>query len=368
MGSSIRVGVIGANPERGWAARAHIPALRAVPGLELSAVGTSRPESARRAAEVFGAAHAFSDPRALATHPDVDVVAITVKVPAHAELIRVAVEAGKHVYCEWPLALSTAQALELMVPVTRAGVHHAIGLQARFAPAIRQARRLIAEGAVGQVLSATVYAARGKGAAGRLPAWAGYTVDETQGAGLLEVAGGHTLDALRYLLGDIAELSAHLSIQRPRYVIEETGETVTATSPDHLLLQGILEHGGVVSAQIHDGKVTDGRTRIEIAGSAGDIAIVSGAGGAGGIQMSELRLFTGVQGTWQEVPMDADPADALDGQARNVARLYSQLAHDIRDGGRTVPDFGTALHTHRLLDTVRRSAGSGTWCKTRELA
>ncbi|MGY2062209.1 Gfo/Idh/MocA family protein, partial [Nocardia gipuzkoensis] len=100
MADPIRVGIIGVNPERGWAARAHIPALRTIAGARLTAVGTSRPDSAAVAARAFGVP-GFADPAELAAHPEVDLVAITVKVPAHDALIAAALAAGKHVYCEW---------------------------------------------------------------------------------------------------------------------------------------------------------------------------------------------------------------------------------------------------------------------------
>ncbi|GLW05917.1 oxidoreductase [Microtetraspora sp. NBRC 13810] len=361
----IRVGVIGASPDRGWAARAHVPALRALPGYALTAVATSRAESAREAARRFGAAHAFTDPRRLAEHPDVDLVAITVKVPAHAELVRAALEAGKHVYCEWPLARTTEEARALADLAGQAGVRHVVGLQARHAPAVGYARELLAAGRIGRVTSATVYATRSKGAGTTIPAWAAYTLDRANGAGLLEVAGGHTLDAVEHLLGEITTLSAALSVQRPGYTVEETGEAVEVTGPDHLQLHGALTGGAALSAHIHDAKVTDARTRIEIAGTEGDLAIVSGALGAGGVQMSELRVLgSRGDGSWEELPVPVRHrrlAEVVqDVQALNVARLYAGLADDLRTGARTTADFGAALHVHRLLDAVRRSAATGT--------
>jgi predicted dehydrogenase len=100
---TLGVGIIGANPERGWASRAHVPAIQASPAFRLAAVATTRAHSARQARELFGADHAFTDAASIAQDPDVDVVVATVKVPAHVELVRTALEAGKHVYCEWPL-------------------------------------------------------------------------------------------------------------------------------------------------------------------------------------------------------------------------------------------------------------------------
>ncbi|MEU5418447.1 Gfo/Idh/MocA family protein [Streptomyces sp. NPDC020799] len=364
---SIRVGIIGASPERSWAARAHIPALTASPEYSITAVGTSRPESAHAAARQVGAAHAFTDARQLVEDPGVDLVVITVKVPAHAELAQAALTAGKHVYCEWPLARTTDEAEALVRSADAAGVHHVTGLQARYAPAIAYARELIADGRIGRVTSATVYAARAKGPGGQIPAWGAYTLDRTNGAGTLEVAGGHTLDALRYVLGDISDLSATLSVQRTHHTIAGTGDTVEATSPDHLLLNATLTSGAVVSAHIHDAKPTEARTRLEISGTEGDLAIVStGAHGPAGIQMGELRLLGtgGASGTCQELPIPSrfrrpagiDPA----AEGFNVAQMYARLAHDLRTGSHSVPDFAAGLRLHRLLDVIRLSAATGT--------
>ncbi|WP_162500969.1 Gfo/Idh/MocA family protein [Nocardia panacis] len=365
MSNKIRVGVLGASPERGWAARAHIPALRTLPEFELTAVGTSRRDSAERAARVFGAAHACTDARELAEHPEVDLVVITVKVPAHTELIAAAQAAGKHVYCEWPLTRTTAEAAAAAALAADSDRRHVVGLQARLSPAVRRARALLAEGYVGQVVSATVYAARGKGADGRIPQWAAYTLDADNGAGLLEVAGGHTLDALEYLIGDLTALTADLAVRHPRLVVAESGEPVAATSPDHLLLHGVTAGGAVVSAHIHDGKLTDGRTRIEISGTEGDLVVVSAPpSGPGGIQMSDLRVLgsRGPDSTWQD--LTESPTGALPVEVRNVAALYARLATDLRTGERTVPDFAAALHLHRLLDTIRHCAATGTRTET----
>src|SRR5437588_9549736 len=98
----IRVGIIGANPDRGWAAQAHIPALKSLSGdFEITAVSTSRRESADAAARLFGVPLAFDNHQDLVNSSAVDVVAVTVKVPHHLELARAATDAGKAVYCEW---------------------------------------------------------------------------------------------------------------------------------------------------------------------------------------------------------------------------------------------------------------------------
>src|SRR5260370_38651341 len=96
------VGIIGVSPARGWAAAAHIPALRALPNYEIRALSAHSAESARAAGEAFGVSAVFSGHEQLVTRPDIDVVAVTVKVPRHRQLVCAAL-AGKAVYCEWPL-------------------------------------------------------------------------------------------------------------------------------------------------------------------------------------------------------------------------------------------------------------------------
>lgn len=345
----IRVGIIGASPERGWALRAHFPALRSLPGYRITAVGTGRPETATAAVRRFGADHGFTDARRLAEHPDVDLVVVTVRTETHRDLAGTALAAGKHVYCEWPLARTTAEAADLTALAGTA--HTAIGLQARYAPAVVAAREAIAAGYVGRVTSVVVHATRAKGAGGTLPAWAGYTLDAGSGAGTLEVAGGHTLDAVRHVLGEVVPTAGRLATVRGSYTIAETGRRVTATSPDLVSFTGTAGDAEL-TVLIHDGKAGNAGTRIEIAGTDGDLALVSiGPEAPAGIQIGALRLLGSRGGPWQELATDPEP-----GEGRNVARQYAALARDLRTGSRTVPDFRAGLAVHHLLDAVRAAA------------
>jgi predicted dehydrogenase len=332
----------------------------------LTAVATSRPDSARRAAERFGAAHAFADGGELAAHPDVDLVVVSVKVPAHAELVRAALDARKHVWCEWPLARTVEEAEALAAAAEAAGVHTVVGLQARCSPAIQHARELIAEGAIGRVTSATVFSARGRGASDHVAASSAYAYDRDNGAGLVEVLGGHALDATQFILGRIGDVAARTAIQRPAHTVHETGERIAVTAPDHLVLTGRLENGALVSVHLHDGEVGAPRTRIEVAGTAGALAIVSPAkpdrAGAQ-LQMEDLELYRADRrrGGWHhiEIPERLRGDGHSGGEGANVARLYTQLAADIAHGTGQAPDFGAGARLHRLLAAAERSAATG---------
>src|SRR3989442_11975296 len=192
----IRVGIIGANPDRGWAAEAHIPALKSLSDdFEITALSTSRRESADAASKLFGVPVAFDNHQDLVNRADVDVVAITVKVPYHLELATAALDAGKAVYCEWPLGNGLKEAETLAALAKKQGVLAVAGLQARSAPSGAYVRDLVEQGYLGEVLSPTLV---GSGM-GWGPTGEPFNADlnrRENGATILSIAVGHTADTL----------------------------------------------------------------------------------------------------------------------------------------------------------------------------
>src|SRR5256886_3218104 len=153
--STLGVGIIGVSPVWGWAATAHIPALRALPNYEIRALSTRSAESARAVGKMFNVGAVYSDHQQLVIQPDVDVVAVTVKVPHHQELVSAALAAGKAVYCEWPLGRDLDVARAMAALAAKQGVRTVGGLQARQAPAIEYVQELLRAGYVRQVLLTT---------------------------------------------------------------------------------------------------------------------------------------------------------------------------------------------------------------------
>src|SRR5437868_9732648 len=197
--SALGVGIIGVNPAWGWAATAHIPALRALPNYEIRALSARSAESARAVGQAFGVSAVFSDHQQLVIQPDIDVVAVTVKVPHHRQLVAAALAAGKAVYCEWPLGRDLDDAKAMAALAAEHGVRTVVGLQARQAPAIAFVQELLADGYVGEVLSTTMVGLSVPGeVVGRPNA---YMLDKKNGANLLTVPVGHSLDLLNYVLG-----------------------------------------------------------------------------------------------------------------------------------------------------------------------
>ena len=211
MTDKIRVGIIGANANYGWSKRAHLPALLGIPDFELTAVCTSRPETAEESKAFYGAKLAFHDYAEMANHPDVDLVVVSVSVPAHYGMVTAGLQAGKHVFCEWPLGANSDESAALATLAREKGVRTLIGLQARGGPALLRLRELVAEGYVGEMLACNMTMfLPGLMGRGIDRAW---MADRANGANTLSIASGHALDIFCYCVGEFRELSAQVSVQ-----------------------------------------------------------------------------------------------------------------------------------------------------------
>src|SRR5580700_6688371 len=122
----IRVGIVGANANEGWARVSHVSVINGLAGVKLAAVATRNERSAREAAQAFGADRWFADPLVMIRDELIDVVTIAVKVPAHRELVLAALDAGKAIYCEAPLGRTVAETAEMASTI--GSPHTAIGL------------------------------------------------------------------------------------------------------------------------------------------------------------------------------------------------------------------------------------------------
>src|SRR5438067_578466 len=153
MADKIRLGLIGASVKGTWSARSHLPALQASSEVTLTAVCTTRADSAEAARQAYGARLAFDDWRRMVASPEIDAVAVVVRVPSHYEPTKAALEAGKHVYCEWPLGRTTAEAVELTALAKAKGLVTAVGLQARVNPTLVHMREQAEAGFIGELLA-----------------------------------------------------------------------------------------------------------------------------------------------------------------------------------------------------------------------
>ncbi len=357
----IRVGLIGANASRGWGTVAHIPALRGLGEFDLVAVATSQQSTADESAATFGVPLAFGNATDLAEHPDVDVVAVTVRVTEHDRLVRAALAAGKHVLCEWPLGLNADEARGLHTLADAVDVRTIVGLQGQFSPGALTVRDTIDSGGIGRLTSVNVIGAGGPGGA-RTPQAIAYTLQEWVGANVLGVYGAHWLATLDAAVGRASSVTATIVTSRHESIIDETDEVVPATSPDQLALSGIVDGGALLSLAIHSGVApADALFEARFVGT--DATLIITPAGPGSFHMAEWTIRRIARdGTDELIPArDADqlPPSIPTGPPRNVASVYRELGRAISEGRPARADFGTALRFHELVSAIDRAAKTG---------
>jgi predicted dehydrogenase len=133
----------------GFIGVAHVEALRRL-GVEVVGVVGSTAERARAKAEASGLPEVYDSVEALAADPGIDVIHVASPNHAHADQVRIALDAGKHVVCEKPLALDSADTADLVQRAAESGLVNAVCFNSRFYPANHQARAMVASGAIGE--------------------------------------------------------------------------------------------------------------------------------------------------------------------------------------------------------------------------
>jgi len=360
MTGKIRVGIVGATVTQGgsgWGANAHVPALKALPGYELKAVCTAHEDTAKASAAAFGAERAFHRFVDMASHPEVDLIVVCVRVPGHRELVMAGLQAGKPVFCEWPLGANLAEAEDMAGLARQRSLKTIVGLQARSDPAMLYARDLIQQGYIGDVLTAnlnTVAQAQLQRGPGRI--WQGVRAN---GANVLTITGGHAIDALCAVLGEFAEVSARVTTRIPEWRTLDD-KPVPVDSPDSINVVGRMVSGTEVSINVAAVPSNPGGNRLEIYGREG--ALVIRANGALSLGPNQIHGGKGKE-PMASMPVPATyklaPEGTPAGPPYNVAQAYARAADALRGGTSFDVDFNLAVQRHKLIDAIERASATG---------
>jgi predicted dehydrogenase len=353
----IRVGVIGT----GFATAVQIPGFQHIPDVEVVAVCSARMERAEAAALQFNIPHAFTDYRQMLDLPGLDMVSIVTPPWLHYEMTLAAIDAGKHVLCEKPLAMNASQAKEMYDRARAAGVVHMVTHEFRFAPARRYAKDLIDRGYIGDLGHVQINLfVRSPGPYPRPWTWA---ADPALGGGFLGALGSHYIDALRMWFGDFTEISGTLMTIEPERVVPATNEVRKSEAEDTFTFTGRFRQGGQVSMSASNAIQVGTGARIEIYGTEGTLVLDQGFNVNPPVHGKLLGCRRG-ESELHDLPVpDTYIPFEIEGDNRifQFVMLVHEFLRGIREGVPVAPSLYDGLRCQQVLDAIRVSSATRQW-------
>lgn len=356
----MRVGVIGT----GWGASVHVPAFRAAAGYELTALCGRDPGRVAMVGERLGIGDTSADWEGFIRRDDLDLIAIASPVDLHPPMTLAAVAAGKHVFCEKPLAVTASQAREMAEAADHAGVAHATGFEWRWYADRLAASAFIRAGGVGSPYFVHVNHASGMWHPSAPPP-ATWKFSRARGGGYLGAMACHELDYIRATFGEPVAVCADVRATFSRRALPD-GQTVAVDAEDTATLILRLDSGALVTiAGTLVGLHASG-LRFEAGGSDGSILLGSGPDGA--------YAFTGRAGEAARTALPADerhpkgpgaldPTAPLAMQVRATALLLEDWRPALAGQPplAAIPTLRDGLRVQQVLDAARASAAGAGW-------
>jgi len=343
---------------------------------QIVGVSTAHIDTAQAAAAETGAAFATDDWRRLIDRDDIHVIDICTPNAAHKEQVIAALNAGKHIYCDKPLTVNYADAVEIIDTArnTPSSIHQ-MTFQTRFFPATIRARQLIDEGAIGDVYHFhAAYLHAGYTSPKRPYSW---RMDKAHGGGALVDLGSHIIDLMRHLLGEYESVFATtrtFTTQRPD--ARDLNKMHKVEVDDYALLNVKMAGGttGVVEASRFATGVND-ELRFEIHGSRGALAFnlmqpdwlyfyddTAPGGNYGG-----RKGYTQIECVNRKPNMRLKtPKNSIGWRDGHVHCLFNLLSC-IAENRPASPSLFDGAAVQRVMDAAYRSAETGGWVQTADV-
>ncbi|MGQ2941427.1 MAG: Gfo/Idh/MocA family protein [Blastomonas fulva] len=360
--TALRVGIVSA----GWGAFAHLPAWRAVPGVEVTAICTSREDTAKAAQQRLGLPRAFCDAQAMCQDPDIDIVDLGTRPSVRLPMVLAALRHGKHIYNASPHAPDWAGAKAIEAARSASSSIAVVDAFSQYIPAHRQMHTMLRNGYVGEPLggSCRLNISLFNQPDKRFPY--NWFADGSAGVSAMRNNGSHALYMLTHLFGPVTELVAD-----DRQVLREwvfpDGDVVVPANTDYANAILKFASGLTMALQIswslplHDGWL------IDIYGTKGRLRAQSPTFPTA----RDCRLFGGqLGGAMEEIAVPEafknDPAVSLDWSADiqpafPMALSMNAMVRAINGEGRSSPDFAQAFEIERVLEAVRLSSQRRHW-------
>ncbi|WP_260582915.1 Gfo/Idh/MocA family protein [Sphingopyxis sp. PET50] len=366
MSPPLRVGIISA----AWGAKAHLPAWRSLDGVKVTAICTSRPETAAKAAEEYRVARAFHDFRAMAADPEIDIVDCGTRPPLRHAMVMAALGAGKHVYNGIPFAKDLRDARDMAGAWRKAGTVAVVDAFMQAVPAMAQMKAMIDAGWIGEVFGADVAFEVPLFSAARtnVPGYVWFA-DPANGASAGRNLGSHMLHLLVHVFGPVASVTADQSLALKEWPLD--GEIIRPAVPDRASL--LLRHASGLPTRLEANwcKIGGEGFRFSVWGSKGRLEArapvfpmahdtrLSGTQdpALGSARMEEIA----VEAEYLAVPGCHAVADRPETGLLALASIFAKMRDAINGKGSAAPDFAQALHVQEVVEAAARALDERCW-------
>jgi predicted dehydrogenase len=371
----LKVGIISAN----WGAYAHRPAWEAVEGVEVTAICTSRRETAEAASERFNIPRAFWNAEEMAADPDLDIIDIGTRPNLRHAMVLAALRNGKHVYNGVPMAKNLDDARDMHGAWREAGTVAVVDAFSQWIPALAKAKQMVDAGYVGTLMggSCRFNMALFNRPDPRFP----YNWFSQGGLGVSSMRnnGSHLLHYLTYLLGPIDEVVADDSLMLKEWVFAD-GDKLIPENPDcaNVLLR--FACGIVMPIQVCWTAAQAEGWAVDVWGTEGRVLSTSPIFPT----TTDCKLFAGklvsgfehtgsLQPVTIEEEWDRNLALSIDASypvppAYPMALSMNAMVAEIRGTGTAAPNFEQAWQVERVQEAIRRSSLERRWVGLADIA
>lgn len=358
----LRVGIISA----AWGTQAHLPAWRAVPGVDVIGICTAHRETAEAAASEHSIDLPFWDAQEMARHPDIDLVDVGTRPSLRRDMCLAALSSGKHVYNGIPFAADLEAARELRDAADKAGTVTAVDAYSEHFGPFRLAEEILAEGALGTVQSVIGRLELSLFAQPMSQFPYNWFHDKSFGCSALRNLGSHLLHLMVYLLGPVAEVAGTPSRFVDHWDFVDAPGGLDVDSTDTAVAALRFESGTIGSLTAAWAGANAPGLHLEIAGEGGrlvitapmmpahDSTVLLGRAGAALEEVTVPERLTATEGVDMPPAWPGDPRGAM-------ARSFWLMSRAVAGEGGARPDFARAYHVQSVIEAVYRSGAGAGW-------
>lgn len=378
MGKKLRVGIVSAN----WGAIAHLPAWRTLDNVEVTAMCTSRQESAEAAARQFDVERPFWSVEAMCADPDIDIIDIGTGPLQRETMVTTALNAGKHVVNQMPFATSLEAAQRLVALQHEKGVKGTGAASVIGMPHVALLKEMLDDGYCGDVYQ--VHCSWQMGFFLNIFPGFSYTWfgEAGNGTSLTRNQGSHMLHLLRHLFGPIDSVVGRMETQLKTWNLPDGGGTMDVETDDtcHALLDFA---SGAMGTLVSSWTAADSPGfSLDVLGSKGRLrldALRYPSSETARLYAARSQLAFDPMAALVEVParlftIDGKLVGSHDydkfngGQRISLARLFSDFTHGISDGADYPLTFDRALEIQGIIESLYESNESKAWVKVKQPA